>query len=170
MRNLFSFNWIIVLLIEEKHKNSTIIRIHTHKNTNSSMLMVYIQIPLIQFWTVTTQMESEILQMQKKVLQVHLQNFLTLTRFSRRFLHTSFLSDDIMSDFFSNTRYLLKKSGYVHLDIAQHLFSCSLCYNLSFFSFFPNKNLFLKNSVSLVLNSTVTTYHILFMGILKKKT
>lgn len=41
---------------------------------------------------------------------------LTLIRVSSRFLHTSFLSADIMSDFFIRTRYLLKKSGYVHLE------------------------------------------------------
>lgn len=47
--------------------------------------------------------------------------FLTLIRVSSRFLHTSFLSADIMSDFFSNTLYRLKKSGYVHLGRAQHI-------------------------------------------------
>lgn len=46
--------------------------------------------------------------------------FLTLMRVFSRFLHTSFLSVDIMSDFVISTRYLLKKSEYVHLEIPQH--------------------------------------------------
>lgn len=42
--------------------------------------------------------------------------FPTLISVSSRFLHTSFLSAVVMSDFFIRTRYLLKKSGYVHLE------------------------------------------------------
>lgn len=47
--------------------------------------------------------------------------FLTLIRIFSRFLHTSFLSVAIMSDFVISTRYLLKKSGYVHLEIPQDI-------------------------------------------------
>lgn len=47
-------------------------------------------------------------------------HFLTLMRIFSRFLQTSFLSVDIMSDFVIRTRYLLKKSEYVHLKIPQH--------------------------------------------------
>lgn len=50
----------------------------------------------------------------------HVMHFLTLMRVFSRFLHTSFLSVDIMSDFVISTRYLLKKSGYVHLKIPQY--------------------------------------------------
>lgn len=47
----------------------------------------------------------------------HVMKFLTLISVFSRFLHTSFLSVAIMSDFVISTRYLLKKSGYVHLEI-----------------------------------------------------
>lgn len=50
---------------------------------------------------------------------------LTLMRVLSRFLHTSFLSVDIISDFVISTRYLLKKSEYVHLEIPKHHCQCS---------------------------------------------
>lgn len=56
----------------------------------------------------------------KHILRCHVMHSLTLMRIFSKFLHTSFLSVDIMSDFVISTRYLLKKSGYVHLEIPQH--------------------------------------------------
>lgn len=66
--------------------------------------------------------------------------FLTLIRVSSRFLHTSFLSADVMSDFFIRTRYLLKKSGYVHLEEWHRTQSGSLPVNFVLFKCSHNKH------------------------------